>query len=328
MYLKTLVLSIVACMFLLTACDEAMDDPEIEKITFGYVGLFEDGFQLTLKNSMAAEATTRGHTFVYSNGANNQATQIAAIRSLIAQQVDVIGFFSDLSTGWTEVLGEAKAAGIPVLLFDRIADSDESLWASRITFDFDLQGQKAGIWVRDSSGIASESLKIVELTGPAGNEPAVKRGGGFRKIITTQDSFIGSLDGSFSESAAYDVLTTWLNTGANATDVNVVFAQNDQMALGAIAAIQDHSWGTDPVRLPGTDIKIVSVDAIGAALQKIFDGTLNCSIQTSPYLGSLFLDAAEALAKGETVERVIASTQCPAFTVSNVTQAIVDAWPY
>ncbi len=328
MYLKTLVLSIVACIFLITACDEAIDDPGQEKITFGYVGLFEDGFQLALKDSMAAEAATRGHTFIYYNGANNQATQIGAIRSLIAQQVDVIGFFSDLTSGWTDVLREAKAAGIPVLFFDRIADSDESLWASRITFDFDLQGQKAGIWVRDSSGIASVSLKIVELTGPAGSNPAVKRAEGFRKIITTPASFIGSLNGSFTQSTAYDVLTTWLNTGTNATDVNVVFAQNDAMALGAISAIQDHSWEENSVRYPGTDIKIVSVDAFGAALQKIVDGTLNCSIQTSPHLGPLFLDAAESLARGDTVERVIASTQCPPYTAENVTQAMVDVWPY
>lgn len=325
---KILLMTIMAMVLLLTACEKATDTPEEEKITFGYVGLSEDGFQLALKDSMAAEAATRGHTFVYYNGANNQATQIAAIRSLIAQNVDVIGFFSDQTTGWKAVLGEAKAAGIPVLFFDRIADTDESLWAARITFDFDLQGQNAGIWVRDSSGIASGSLKIVELTGPAGSDPAVKRAEGFRKIITTPSSFMGSLDGSFTESTANTALAAWLNTGTNATDVNVVFAHNDAMALGAITAINTYFSTHGPASLPGTDIKIVSVDANRAALQKIVDGALNCSIQSSPFLGPLFLDAAESLARGDTVARVIASTQCPPYTASNVTQALVDSWPY
>jgi len=324
---KAVIVLIFILVLVLTACEKSTDNPEEEKITFGYVGLFEDGFQLTLKNSMAAEAAIRGHTFIYYNGANDQPTQIAAIRSLIAQNVDVIGFFSDLTTDWTEVLGEAKAAGIPVLFFDRIADPDESLWAARITFDYDLQGQKAGIWVRDSSSIDSGSLKIVELTGPAGSDPAVKRAAGFRKTITTEASFMASLDGSFTEGTAYTVLSEWLDSDPNATEVNVIFAQNDAMALGAITAIQEHDWGGN-TRSPGTDIEIVSVDAIGEALQEIVNGTLNCSVQTTPYLGPLFLDAAEALARGETVARVIASPNCPSYTAANVTQELVDSWPY
>lgn len=138
---------------------------------------------------------------------------------------------------------------------------------------------------------------------------------------------MASLDGSFTEGTAYTVLSEWLDSDQNATEVNVVFAQNDAMALGAITAIQEHDWGGN-TRSPGTDIEIVSVDAIGEALQEIVNGTLNCSVQTTPYLGSLFLDAAEALARGETVARVIASPNCPSYTAANVTQELVDSWPY
>jgi simple sugar transport system substrate-binding protein len=292
-------------------------------MTVGYCGASGGSWRDSLANSILSEATKRGDTVVYVNGNEDQATQIAAIRSFISQKVRVIGLDPVIGSGWDTVLGEAKAAGIPVIVLDRPVSADTSLWATIIGSDFDLEGQNAGIWVRDRSGIASGSLAIAELQGTAGSWPAIDRAAGFRKIIDS-GTIILSAAANFDFTQGKTQMAAWL-TGGQMDNINVVYAHNDSMALGAIEAIEEH-FGAEGKK-PGIDIKTVSIDAVKGALEAILAGKINCSVQCSPLLGPQFFDAAEKLAEGETVSRWI-KTEEGIYTSANVTQSLIDQWPY
>jgi galactofuranose transport system substrate-binding protein len=288
-------------------------------MTVGVSGTTVSGWQSACTASIQAEAKARGYTVDNVVGDDTQPTQIAALRSFIAKKVDLIGFDPISASGWDTVLGEAKAAGIPVILYNAGLSSSSSLWATRITSDYSIEGGKAGAWVRDSSGIAAASLKIAELAGVAGSAAATERASGFRSVISPS-AIVHSVDCSYSKDTAKAQTAAWL-AGGNPDHINLIFAHNDGMALGAIEAIKEASLN------PGVDIKVVSFDAIKEGLQAILAGSLNCSVQCSPLVGPKFLDAAEKILKGTTVATPIYVDEV-VYTSANVTQALIDSWTY
>ena len=250
--------------------------------------------------SIKEEAERLGVELIFSDGQQKQANQIKAIRTFIAQQVDVIGVSPIVETGWESVFQEAKDAGIPVILVDRRADVNEDLYTTYLGSDFIEEGQNAAKIMVDLLGGEGN---IVELVGTIGSAPAIDRYAGFRQITRNYPGIkiIGSESGDFTRAKGEEVMGDFLQLYGD--QIDAVYAHNDDMAIGAIRAIEAYGLR------PGEDIKIVSIDAIRDAFQAMVDGKLNASVECNPLLGPQFFELALQVVNGEPVPKWIPSEE-------------------
>jgi simple sugar transport system substrate-binding protein len=250
--------------------------------------------------SITEEAERLGVELIFSDGQQKQENQIKAIRTFIAQQVDVIGVSPIVETGWDSVFQEAKDAGIPVILVDRRADVPEDLYTAYLGSDFIEEGKNAA---RVMVGLLAGEGNIVELAGTVGSAPAIDRYLGFREIIEAYPgiAILASESGDFTRAKGEEVMGDFLQLYG--TEIDAVYAHNDDMAIGAIRAIE--AYGLKP----GKDIKIVSIDAIRDAFQAMIDGQLNATIECNPLLGPQFFDLALKVVNDESVPKWIPSEE-------------------
>jgi len=272
----------------------SVDEARGLKLGFSQVGA-ESGWRTANTESIKGEAAKRGVDLKFADAQQKQENQIKAIRSFIAQGVDVIAFSPVVETGWEPVLQEAKRANIPVIVSDRRADVPEDLYATFIGSDFVKEGEMAGEWlVKATKGTAN----VAELTGTPGSAPANDRAKGFRSALASHDGvkIVFTQTGDFTRTKGKEVMEALLKSPVGGT-INAVFAHNDDMALGAIQAIQEAG------KKPGKDILVVSIDGIKDAFKAMVDGTLNCTVECNPLLGPNIIDAAVKLKKGETLPK-------------------------
>jgi simple sugar transport system substrate-binding protein len=251
-------------------------------------------------DSVKEAAAQLGVELRFSDAQQKQENQIQAIRSFIAQKVDVIGVAPLVETGWDDVFREAKAAGIPIILVDRRAIVPSDLYVTLMGSDFLEEGRNAArIMVNLTNGQAN----IVELQGTTGSAPANDRYKGFREILQDYPDMkiIDSEDGDFTVARGREVMRAFLKTYGK--DITALFAHNDDMALGAIQAIEEYGLR------PGVDIKIVSVDAARGAFEAMIAGKLNATVECNPLLGPQFLELALKVANGEPVPKWIPSQE-------------------
>jgi galactofuranose transport system substrate-binding protein len=262
-------------------------------VGFSQVGA-ESGWRTANTESIKSEAAKRGIDLRFSDAQQKEENQIKAIRSFIAQGVDVIAFSPVVETGFEPVLQEAKKAGIPVVLSDRaVKVSDPTLYKCFIGSDFIEEGRRAGNEVKKLVG---DKAGVAELVGTVGSAPAIDRAKGFREAIadTPGIKIIMSQSGDFTRAKGKEVMEQFLKA-PNANEITVLFAHNDDMALGAIQAIEEAG------KKPGQDIKIVSIDGVKGAFEAMKDGKLNVTVECNPLLGPQLFDIIEKVAKGEPV---------------------------
>jgi ABC-type sugar transport system substrate-binding protein len=250
--------------------------------------------------SIKEEAERLGVELIFSDGQQKQANQIKAIRTFIAQQVDVIGVSPIVETGWESVFQEAKDAGIPVILVDRRADVSDDLYTSYLGSDFIEEGQNAAKIMVD---LLEGEGNIVELVGTIGSAPAIDRYEGFRQITRKYPGIkiTDSESGDFTRAKGEEVMGDFLQLYGD--QIDAVYAHNDDMAIGAIKAIEAYGLR------PGKDIKIVSIDAIRDAFQAMIDGKLNATVECNPLLGPQFFELALKVVNGEAVPKWIPSEE-------------------
>jgi ABC-type sugar transport system substrate-binding protein len=236
----------------------------------------------------------------FSDAQQKQENQITAIRSFIVQKVDVIGISPVVETGWDEVFKEAKDAGIPVILVDRRADVPEDLYISYLGSDFLEEGRNSA---RQMVKLTNGKANIVELMGTTGSAPANDRYKGFREILKDYPDMkiIDSGDGDFTRAQGKEVMEIFLKKYSKT--ITALFAHNDDMALGAIDAIENYGLK------PGVDIKIVSVDSTHDAFEAMIAGKLNATIECNPLLGPQFFDLALRVVNGESVPKWVPSKE-------------------
>lgn len=246
----------------------------------------------------AAEAV--GVELRFSDAQQKQENQVRAIRSLIAQRVDVIGIAPLVETGWDQVFKEAKEAGIPIILVDRRAAVSPDLYTAFMGSDFFEEGRKAA---RVLARLTNGQARIVELVGTPDSTPANDRYKGFREILKDYPgmSIIDSRSGDFTASQGKEVMQSFLKKHGDT--ITAVYAHNDDMALGAIKAIEAYGLR------PGVDIKIVSVDAARGAFEAMIAGKLNATVECNPLLGPKFMELALKVANNEPVPRWVPSEE-------------------
>ncbi|MGW4928409.1 ABC transporter substrate-binding protein [Agromyces sp. NPDC004153] len=285
-------------------------------VGFAQVGA-ESGWRTANTKDIQASFEEAGIELKFSDAQQKQENQIKAIRSYIQQDVDYIAFSPVVETGWDAVLNEAKAAGIPVVLTDRAVDSkDTSLYVSFLGSDFIEEGKKAGLWVLDEYKDTTEPVNIVQLEGTTGAAPAIDRAEGFADVIRQNPNLevVASQTGDFTRAGGKQVMEAMLKSNP---DIDLVYAHNDDMGLGAIEAIEAAGL------VPGEDIKIVTVDAVKDGMQALADGKINFIVECSPLLGAQLVDIITTLNDGGSVEpRII--TEETTFNQEQAIEALPD----
>jgi simple sugar transport system substrate-binding protein len=251
--------------------------------------------------SAAAEA---GIELKFSDAQQKQENQIKALRTFIAQRVSIISFSPVVETGWGTVLKEAHDAKIPVIITDRAVDvADESLYVTLIGSDFVEEGRKAGRWLLENTKDMKGDVNIVELQGTVGSAPANDRKRGFQEIIAAEPRYkiIRSQTGDFTRAKGKEVMEAFLKSDGK--KINVLFAHNDDMAIGAIQAIEEAGLK------PGKDILIVSIDGVKGAFEAMVAGKLNVSVECNPLLGPQLMAAVKDVLAGRPVPRRIVTEE-------------------
>jgi galactofuranose transport system substrate-binding protein len=267
-----------------------------DTITLGFsqVGA-ESGWRTANTKSVQDSAAAAGIDLQFSDAQQKQENQIKAIRSFVQQRVDVIAFSPVVESGWDTVLMEAKRANIPVILTDRAVDSaDTSLYKTFLGSDFVEEGKKAGQWLLQNVDASAGPVNIVELQGTTGSAPAIDRQEGFGEVIAQNPNYkvIASQTGDFTRSGGRQVMEAFLKAHP---DIDVLYAHNDDMGLGAIEAIEAAG------KVPGQDIKIITVDAVKDGMQALSDGKINYIVECNPLLGPQLMDLVKKVAAGEDV---------------------------
>lgn len=276
-----------------------------KKIVLGFSQIgAESEWRTANSESIKSSAKEAGIDLKFSDAQQKQENQIKALRSFIAQKVDVIAFSPVVESGWGTVLREAKAAKIPVILSDRAVDEkDDSLWVAFMGSDFVEEGRRAGRWLVEKMKGVQGDVNIVELQGTVGSAPAIDRKKGFEEIIKADPKFkiIRSQTGDFTRAKGKEVMEAFLK--AEGKKINVLYAHNDDMAIGAIQAIEEAGMK------PAKDIVIISIDAVKGAFEAMIAGKLNVSVECSPLLGPQLMQAVKDLVAGKTIPKRIVTQE-------------------
>ena len=218
--------------------------------------------------------------------------QTGLVRKFIEQEMDVIVVSPVVAEGWWEVLEEARSAGIPILLVDRMVDAKEGLYTSFIGADFEEEGRRCARWMMQDTA-DREEVRIMELRGTEGASPALGRKAGFEAAISGDSRYkiVHSQCGEFNREGGWNVVESYL--AANSWDIDVIFAHNDDMAMGAKEALKAHGIQ------PGVDVKILSIDGTADALEALQNGEVNCVVECNPLLGPQLMKAITDLMQGK-----------------------------
>jgi ABC-type sugar transport system substrate-binding protein len=246
----------------------------------------------SMKTAFSAE---NGFELVFNAADNDPAAQITAVRNFINQGVDAIVIAPIVEDGWDDVLQEAKDAGIPVILEDRTVSASDDLFAAWVGLDFRTEGVYAGEWAAEEFGDTPTNMVVLE--GTTGSAPANDRADGFNEAIEgTAIETIDSQTGDFTRDGGKKVMEGFI-AKYGIDGIDLVYAHNDDMGLGAIEAIEAAGGK------PGEDIKIVTIDAVKDGMQALVDGKINYIVECNPLLGELAAGIVKDVLAGNDVEK-------------------------
>ena len=296
---------------MLTGCgggnkkDSGSSKKETSEINIGFsqVGA-ESDWRVANTKSMKSELTAKnGFKLSFADAQQKQENQTKAVREFITQGVDVIAIAPVTETGWETVLKEAKKADIPVITVDRqIKTSDDSLITAWVGSDFKKEGVKAAEWLIKEKGKEKGDVNIAVLLGTIGSSAEIGRTKGFKEGIKDQKNFkiIASQTGEFTQAKGQEVMESFLKQNK---DIDVVVAQNDNMAFGAIDAIEaaGKTVGSD---IANGEIMVISFDTTHAGLQDVLDGKIECDVECNPLHGPRAEELIKKLEAGEDIDKL------------------------
>lgn len=289
-----------------TATDENAETAQAgDNIVVGFsqVGAESDWRTANTESMKSTFTEENGYTLLFDDAQQKQENQIKAVRNFIQQDVDYIVIAPVTETGWDTVLKEAKDAGIPVIIVDRMVDvSDDSLYEAWVGSNFLQEGYDAADWLAeylDKQGRGSEDINIVTLQGTIGASAQIGRTEGVEKRMADHPNWkmLERQTGEFTQARGQEVMESFLKSY---DDIDVVIAENDNMAFGAIDAIK----AAGKTCGPKGDIVILSFDAVAAAFDSMIAGDMNVSIECNPLHGPRVAELIQKLEKGEVVDKI------------------------
>jgi ABC-type sugar transport system substrate-binding protein len=302
----------------------AQDLPPLEQKDTYKVGFAQtesnNPWRIAQSKSFQDTAATCGWELVTTDAGGSAAKQVADVDSMIAQGIEVLFLPPREESPLIPAVMRAKAAGIPTFLVDRSVDASVAVagrdYVSFLGSDFVDQGTRVADWVIEN--FEGEEGLIIELEGTTGSSPANDRKKGFDERIASDERFeiLESRSGDFARDEGRRVMETLLQAHP---DVNIVYAHNDEMAIGAIQALEAAG------RTPGDDVLVVSIDGTRDALQAIIDGKMGVTVESSPFFGPLACETMKSYAAGEEIEPWI-KVEDRIFTAENAAEHIDEAY--
>ena len=288
------------------------------KKVVGFAQMSNDNpWRIAETKSMRDEAAKRGYEIVVTDAQGQMSKQVSDVEDLIARRVDAIFLPPQQFEGIAPALAAAKAAKIPVFLLDREAAGTAGQdYVTFIGSNFIEEGQRAGDWVvKNTNGKAG----VVILEGTAGASVARDRNQGFMDAIKNSPDIkiLASQPADFVRANAQKVMENLIQ--AHGKNITVVYAHNDEMALGAIQALKSAGMN------PGKDVLVVSVDGQKSALEAIVAGDMNVTVECNPRFGPIAFDTFEKFLHGEQIPPKIIN-QDRFFDASNAAQFVSEAF--
>ena len=298
---------LVACRSSTVSETSTSAESEKKMITVGFsqLGAESDWRSTNTDSMLEALSKENGYTLIYKNGQQKQANQVTALRMFIQQDVDYIVLAPETETGWDFVLKEAKDAGIPVIIVDRRVDvEDRSLYSCWGGSDFELEGTKMAAWIHEYTqfkGIADEDVHIAHIQGTLGSTAQLGRTRGLQNAAREYGwNILAQESGDFTEVRGKEVMSSFLRQYDN---INIVYCENDNEAIGAISAIEAFGKKVGP-DIENGEIMVVSFDGINQdAMQYLREGKISCIAECNPLHGPRVQALIEMLEKGEEPEK-------------------------
>lgn len=324
------------CMCLCACRNTGTQTAEVEEVNekrvvvgFSQIGAESDWRNANTESMKAAFSRENGYELIYDDAQQKQANQITAIRNFIQQEVDYIILAPVTETGWDTVLGEAKDAGIPVIILDRMVDvEDSSLYTCFVGSDFELEGKKATAWLNSFAvleGIESCDLHIVNIQGTIGASGQIGRTNGLEDAAEKYGwDLMAEVSGEYTKAKGREVMEDFLNTYDN---INVVYCENDNEAFGAIEAIEaaGKTVGND---IQNGEIMIISFDAVKEGMIDTLEGKIACEIECNPLHGPRVQGIIETLEAGGMPNKISYAQEGIYSTDERILQVVVDSQTY
>ncbi len=341
---KKMVTALLAVSMLagLSAVNVMAADDDTITVGFSQVGAESDWRTANTESMKSTFSEDNGYELIFDDAQQKQENQLTAIRNFIQQEVDYIVLAPVTETGWDTVLQEAKDAGIPVIIVDRMVDvSDDSLYESYVGGNFLLEGQKAAEWLKayaDAKGITE--LNIAHIQGTIGASAQIGRTQGLEEAAEKYGwNIVAQQTGEFTQAKGQEVMESMLKQHDN---INVVYCENDNEAFGAIDAIKAAGKTVGP----DGDILVISFDTVKAGIEMTLTGDIICNVECNPLHGPRVEGLIQKLEAGETLEKIayvdegifafgsdvksvkIEGEFAGEYPVTEVTQEVVDGRAY
>lgn len=313
------------------------------KITIGFsqVGAESDWRTANTASMKETFSDANGYNLIFDDAQQKQENQLTAIRNFIQQEVDYIVLAPTTESGWDQVLQEAKDAEIPVIIVDReVKVSNEDLYTAWVGSNFELEGKKAAAWLKAyGEATKKDSYKIVDIQGNIGASAQIGRTNGLNAAIEDKENnweLLEAQTGEFTQAKGQEVMESMLKKHDN---IEVVYCENDNMAFGAIDAIETAGKKVGP----DGDMLILSFDTTNAGLTKVLEGKIILNTECNPLHGPRVKEIIDQLEAGQTPEKkqyvdeeIFAGTDevksvtvdGTEYPVTVVTQEIIDSRAY
>ena len=270
-------------------------------VGFSQVGAESDWRTANSESMKSTFSEKNGYKLIFDDAQQKQENQITAIRNFIQQEVDYILLAPVTETGWDTVLQEAKDAGIPVIIVDRMVDvSDDSLYTTWIGTDALCEGRKAAEWLNgfaEAKGIAASDIHIADIQGTIGSTAQIGRTKGLEEGVDKYGwDLVAQQTGEFTQAKGQEVMESMLKQYDN---INVVYCENDNEAFGAIDAIEAAGKTVGP----DGDILVMSFDTTNAGLTDTLSGKITLDTECNPLHGPRVQEIIEKLEAGEEVDK-------------------------
>ena len=289
-------------------------------IAFAQSDTAESDWRKANTESFRDAARELGIQLLFKDAGGKTDQQRRHVQEFIDQKVDAIVLSANEIGGWDEVLLKAKAARIPVILSDRTLvlkpeNQNKGLFVTRIGSDFRYEGRAAAAWLAQET---AGHCNIVEIQGPPDSAPSIERGKGFRELIELFPAMkvIATRTGMWRADQAKEVMRGHLK--AEGRNICAVFAHNDNMAFGAVEAIEENK---ELGLRPGKDILIIGVDGVRRGFDFLVEKKINALVECNPLLGRFVLKIAVDVLNGRSFPPMM-YVEDKVFTVHNAAAAL------
>ena len=321
-----LLMVLLYAFFALCGCTKQEEPEKDDMIVIGMsqVGAESDWRQADTASMKSVFTEANGYRLLFDDARQDQENQFVAIRRFIQQKVDYIVVMPITEDGWDAVLKEAKDAGIPVILVDRMVNvKDDSLITAHVGSDFYAEGRKATDWMKKKYADA-EQVNIIHIQGTKGSTPQLGRTAALDDAVKSSPKWkvIARMDGDFTEAKTYEVMKEYLSNRDSLPQIDVVYCENDNEAYGAIKALESFGYkcGKDGV-------SVISFDATYNALVYCQKGKIALTVECNPLLGPLVESVIKTIESGQTPEknRYVEET---AFLPEDITEELLASRKY